>query len=570
MIQTESRYFDQPILPGARPRRVTAARVIAAFALAAWGISMPALAAAPSNPFGLLFAAGPGLAIATALAIIAFAWAVSRGSITDVVLAILVYITVVRLPVVVLTDVPIYSWTYKHLGVIDYIADNGVVANGVDIYSGWPGFFAAVAWFTSISGIAPVDFAHWFSFGYHLALAAAVYGLARAFGQSTRVALIAVFIVEAFNWVGQDYLSPQALAFLFAVVVLTLLLRSREHPSAGWFAIALFAAITVTHQLTPYWLIGIAVVLGVTGHIRPRYVGVIFIGIAVAHLLVNLEALSGHVLFSGVDPVNNAQAQKLGESSAGHTLSLLSDRLVSAFLWAATGLTILVSVVRNRRITSTVWVATVLAFSSFMLLAGQNYGGEAVFRVFLYSLPGCALILAPVLAGLLNGSFRRLTAALVIVLVTGMLSLEAYYGAFYANLVQRADYDASVQLYTESPAPMTFLVPALGGAGRSTGDYVRFAQSQDTWEYALSEYENWQGSDLSTTRELNDLTGTLRGSGIPAAIIVTDQMKDFSQYNGIYPDGALDNLVENLRKSADWTPVTDTASVHMFTLNEEQ
>jgi hypothetical protein len=561
-----------PVRLRARPvlrRSITAPRVIVVLALLVWTLSLPALASAPTHPYGLLFAAGPGLTVATVLVIVGFVWSVWRRGVGDGALALAAYITIVRLPGTVLTAVPIYSWTYKHLGIVDYIMHHGSIASGVDIYSGWPGFFAGAAWFSTISGIAPVDFAHWFTFGYHLVLAAAIFGLARAFGQSARVALVAAFIAEAANWVAQDYFSPQALGFLFAVVLLTLLLRSRQYPVAGWLTVPLFTAITVSHQLTPYWLIGIAIVLGITGHIRPRYIGAIFAAIALGYLALNLDALHGQQLLSSFNPVGNAQTVSTGGSSPGHDFSLLADRIVSLLLWAATGLVVLVSIIRNRRITSGIWVTAVLSFSSFVLFAGENYGGEAVFRVFLYSIPGCSLILAPVLTSLFQRGWRTLVPALLIMLITGVASLEAYFGGWYTNLVTENAYQTSVALERESAAPTTFVVPAPGAVGRATQDYVRLARAEPAFEYSLTDWNGWRGETLSTPRLLDQLTSDLRGTGVPADFILTKQMVDYSDYYGLYPPGALQRLLEQLRASKQWVPITDTADVHIFRLKEE-
>ena len=549
-----------------RRRVLTRPRILVAVALTLWLLNLPALSAAPTHPFGLLFAAGPWFAIATGLVIAGFIVAVRRGALVDMVVTLAAYIVIVRVPVSALTEVPIYSWTYKHLGVIDYLANNGAVANGVDIYSGWPGFFAAVAWFTSLSGIAPIDFAHWFTVGYHFAVALAVYALARAFGQVTRTALVAAFIAELVNWVGQDYLAPQSLAFLLAIVVLALLVRSRQYPVAGWLSLPLFAAITVSHQLTPFWLLGIAIVLGITGHIRPRFIGAAFGVVALGHLVLNLSAVGNQSLLTGLDPVANALGRDTGGGSPGHDFSSFADHAVSLGLWGAAALVIVVSVIRNRRILGPVWMAGVLAFSAFVLLAGQNYGGEAVFRVFLYSIPGCAILLAPPLIALLTRSHRTFIAGLVVVMLMGLGALEAYYGGWFANLITKSDYETSARLYETAPVPTTFILAAPGGAGRSTDAYVPLARAQRQFEYSLTDWKDWRGNPLTTSRMFNNLTRDLLGAPTPSTIILSKQIENYSDYYGLYPPGALNRLLDQLRSSEHWEPVEDNDSIHVFRL----
>ena len=57
---------------------------------------------------------------------------------------------------------PRYAWTYKHIGVVQYINLHGALDASIDIYHNWPGFFALAAWFGRIAGInTPLAYAAW-------------------------------------------------------------------------------------------------------------------------------------------------------------------------------------------------------------------------------------------------------------------------------------------------------------------------------------------------------------------------------------------------------------------------
>ncbi len=558
----------RPVAPARRGNQITASRVLLVMALATWVAALPSLAAADSHPFGLLFAAGPWFTIATALAIAAFVVALRASRTSDLVASLVGLIAIVRLPATLLTEVPIYSWTYKHLGVVDYVASNGSVAAGVDIYAGWPGFFAAVAWFTEVSGVSALSFAHWYIFVYHLLLSAAIFALARAFGYSSRVSLVAVFVAQLVNWVGQDYFAPQSFGFLLAVVFLALILHSRTWPVAGWLAVPLFAAITVSHQLTPYWLIGIALVLGLTRQIRPRYLGLLLAVIAVGHLLLNLDTLGQNQLLTDFDPLGNTQSQRPGESSDAHGFAAFSGRAASLALWGGAAIAFVAGWMRNRRLHPQLFVGGVLAFSAFALFFGQNYGGEAVFRVFLYSIPGCALLVAPhVHAALTARSRVTVGAGVAVVMATALFGLQASFGPWFANLVRGQDYRTADQLYDAYSAPAYFVTPAEGGVGRHTGEYVDFARGDPSFDIALGTWPEWQGEPFTTTQRVDELTEALVDTGAPATITITQQMRDRIRYYGIYPEGAVDRFVEQLRASGQWTPIVDEATIQVFRLD---
>ena len=69
-------------------------------------------------------------------------------------------------------------------------------------------------------------------------------------------------------------------------------------------------------------------------------------------------------------------------------------RILSAFLW----LLALVCAFRRSRSGNSVLVPLGLFFAPFLIIFGQEYGGEAIYRVFLFSLPWAACLAAVALA----------------------------------------------------------------------------------------------------------------------------------------------------------------------------
>jgi GT2 family glycosyltransferase len=122
-----------------------------------------------------------------------------------------------------------YSWAWKHIGVIDYIAHNGIDFNlgGVlGAYQAWPGFFALNSFFTTAAGQgSALGYASWALPVNDLLWLGPIILIARAFTSDWRFIWTAAWLFELGNWVGQDYFSPQAFAFFLYLTVIAVCLR---------------------------------------------------------------------------------------------------------------------------------------------------------------------------------------------------------------------------------------------------------------------------------------------------------------------------------------------------------
>lgn len=532
---------------------------------------LPTMRHASDSPFGLVAADGGASAAAMCGAIAAFVVSMRAHRELGAVLSVVVVVLVLRLPTVLATEVPVYSWTYKHLGVVDHLMQTGQAETGVDIYAGWPGFFAVAAAFATLTGVAPITVAHVFILLIQLAMLPAMFALFRAAGRTHRVAIVGMMFAALANWVGQDYFAPQSVAFLLAIVVLTLLLSSRRRPVLGWLSVPIFAAIVVTHQLTPYWLVAVTLALGVLGRIRPRGLGLVFGAIAFCWLMLNLDALSGHTLVGAADPVANAQPITAGAGSPGQTLTALLARGLSAvvigvaLLGAAMGL-------RRRRRRGAALTGLVLAFTSVALLFGQSYGGEAIYRVYLYAIPGCALLAAPLIERALRrraprGRLLPRLAGPVAILVgcgAGMTTLQVVDGAWFSNLVDADAVRIAQTAYADVPDDLMLLSPVDAGPGRMTADYVRFARADQLYDLSLAAWPGWLGQDFEGEAWRDELDGAVLFLDRPTYLVVTAQMFRAADYGGLFPPGALDRFRAAVDADPAWVVVSATSAATLY------
>ncbi len=224
---------------GGVPRFAVAHAALLTVALLLWGVSLAEADLSRMAGIGLLNAMPATYFVAFGLLLVGFAVAVTRDQLPRKLLwlYLLALILVIHGTTALLYDEPRYAWTYKHLGVIDLIANSGSVDREVDIYNNWPGFFALNAWLSSVTGLASIAYAGWAQLFFNLANVAAVRFAVRGLTRDERLLWTATWLFVLGNWVGQDYLAPQAFGFLLSLVILGLCLRCSpavKQPRRRW------------------------------------------------------------------------------------------------------------------------------------------------------------------------------------------------------------------------------------------------------------------------------------------------------------------------------------------------
>jgi hypothetical protein len=398
---------------------------------------------------------------------------------------------------------PRYAWLYKHVGVVQYIATHGHLLFNVDIYQDWPGFFALVAWFDRIAGISsPLAVAAWAQLFFNL-LNCLVFGFAtRALPLTWRERWLAIIFFEGANWVAQDYFSPQAASFVVSLGVLAIALHwcqadavpsrlkalggrlhgvssilpdhhrlvrvtaDAERPEEGSYArgaliaiVVVFTALVIMHELSPY-VIGIQIgLLTVVGKVRPRWLAPLLLAVAVAYLVPHFEFVNhtyGLLRSIGNFFSNARPPAALGlHLSHDQLLIAYAARLLSVIVWVLA----LVGIWRRLRAGRPVLTLAALAFSPFLLLGFQPYGGEAILRVQLFSLPWSACLAASALSPQPIGTrnVRWLLSPVALLLIIALF-LPAYFGSDSLNTVSADEIAASVYLYSHArPGTVLFL-----------------------------------------------------------------------------------------------------------------
>jgi hypothetical protein len=552
------------------PNRRYGPGLLLLIALGIWWPAIELMRGEIAGQYGLLATKGGLLLLVSALvALLAFVWALAIDSTRYSVLAIVVVTVIGRVTATILTEMPIYVWTYKHIGIVNFMIEDHFSPH-VQIYGDWPGFFSGMAWFSTVSGLDPLTVAHWFAPISTAVIALLVGVLVVSAGYGRRASLIAAMLAVILNWTGQDYYSPQASGLILALSILSLLLYSKKAPLAGYLSIPVFAVLVVTHQLTPFWLVIVEVGLVVFNQMRPRWLLLVHVAILAVYVGPRLERTATFNFFSGFNPVKNSTVVTEGRGSAGRDFTVLLERGLFVGLWLLAAVCFIVIWRRY----GAPWGLGIAAFSSVVILAGQDYGGEGIIRVYLYSIAGCAILVAIVLARIfeLDNSWRKAVGCLVstaFILAAGAVGLQGYYGGWSYVTVSKSQVELSRELPASSDGHFVIgtLAQPVGWPEGATADSVRLRLVDPAYDAVMNGVRpSFLHKDIATSWDVDRIEKTLPKMGRAHTIyfILPRQADAYGQYLGWFPPTFVPSLMELLSERPKWSKVVDDGETVIF------
>lgn len=463
----------------------------------------------------------------------------------------------------VLEGEPRFPVTYVHAGFAEAIMRTGETLTLLDARFSWPGFFALFGYLSEAAGLdSTMPLAVWFPFVIKVLWLAAMWVVLRRLVRDTAVCWLALWIFQLVEWSGQSYYSPQAMGFftyLVCVAVLVVAMDPKSRPGPGGrtalaVVVVSFAALVVSHQLTPFMAIAAAGLLGVLGLTRARSLWLFFSVLFVVWFMWGTtDYWVGHIhgLLGETGQVGGNLDDNVGERLQGNPAHqrIISVRMAMSALTAGlAGLGVVVA--WRRRILDA--RAVVLAVAPAGTLALQSYGGEGLIRVFLFMLPllagGAALFLlsprrAPRLAS------AALTVLLV-VLIPG--ALLAKYGSESFESVSPSERRAAAWVHER--AQPGELVVSIAPAGylreRGVGE-LDFAPALD----------RFQTGDLANVRALVEEHG---GRGF--LVLSKGQYAYGNMVSGL-PKGWQNQLLAELRTAPDFALVYREGSTRVYVVD---
>ncbi|MGW5469672.1 lipopolysaccharide biosynthesis protein [Streptomyces chartreusis] len=370
---------------------------------------------------GLISVLPPPTLLGAALLAVTFASLLWLGREHRALLLITLLATVVSLhalPALIETE-PRFATAWQHLGFLDYIDRTGSAVPDLDARWSWPGFFAVAAFTAKACGVIdPAELIRWWPLTMQLLYLVPMFLLVRHMRASWRAKWTGIWVFVLSGWVGQDYFSPQGFTYLLYLVFAAVLLVWFRAPRVIWtkrrpgeleveptdrrqravllmVVIGLFAASVPAHQLTPFVMLGVLTALVLVGRSELRGLPILFGVMVTVWIGFMAEPYwSGHFdeLFGGVggvgSNVSSSVSGRIEGGSSTHKLVLYVRVLLAGgvMAFACWGWW------RRRFHHYRERSLLVLTFVPFLGFGMQSYGGEMALRVFMFALPGAALL----------------------------------------------------------------------------------------------------------------------------------------------------------------------------------
>ncbi|NUT33977.1 MAG: hypothetical protein HOV79_12975 [Hamadaea sp.] len=556
----------------------------------AWVLALIQADLADVDDFGLLSAMPPAYFAALTICVLGFVWEVSRRSprAWAAVGHTVLLLAIMHATVPALLAEPEYAWTYKHLGVIDLIASGRPMDNAYDVYQQWPAFFALVAQLTETAGVSALRIASWAPVFFGLINLLPAYAIFRTLSTDRRVPYLAAFVFSAVNWVAQDYLAPQAFAYTLSLGALLVLLRwLRRDPAPAkeigprflrrlwaWAQTGMgplpytssraktlslvtlyvvYAAIVVSHQLSPYLIAISATALVAFRLVQTVQILPIFGVIAILQLIPRYRLVESWGLFDGFNLFANAQplAPTQGEVSAGRTFSVMAIQVLALSIW----LVATIVVIANRKRLGPLAVPAALAAGPFAILVGNSYGGEAVFRIFLFSSPWCAYLIT---VGLLRLRMRAgwgIGLAVPTLVLATLVAVQGEHGQLQVNAFTSDEVRAAQYLYANVPDGAAIVMAGANYPDRIGARYTDVLGAVGTTDTLLptgdSEGAVVLGEAMDET-DLDAINSYFDQYSMPAFLVVSKSQAHAAAYFGYYRPDRLDKLRALLDGSPKW------------------
>ncbi|MFI9558685.1 glycosyltransferase family 2 protein [Nonomuraea endophytica] len=400
-----------------------------------------------------------------------------------------------------------YPWAWKHVSVIDYLIRHGATdpaAGSLSAYHQWPGFFSFFALMTEAAGLEnALDIAKWGPLVFNVATLLPLLLLFRTVTRNRQLIWGGIWVYFSCSWVGQDYFSPQATTLVLYLIVLAVVVRRfRRGPiRAGddphglaaepppmtttyarltWTLLLIIpiAAIASSHQLTPLMLVATLGLLFILR--RYRNFGILMVsatlaaGWAVGIAWQVLESKINFIVGSLGDAGGNLDAGlvALGDVAPGQVIVAYADRALSVGLWL---LAIGGAILRRQWLRRPGLPLLMIGLAPLVFFAAGSYGGEILFRVYLFTLPMTAFLAAAVFLPS-KRAFVRLAVLPVVLLLMVAGFFFGNYGKEQGNYFTLDEVELVKELHRIAPVNSLIVAPTFFLPG-AYDQYERFDQS---------------------------------------------------------------------------------------------
>ena len=524
-------------------------------ALILWSISLKSVDVQQMNDLGLVSVLPVSIIVALIIMMVSFCLALHRSQIrTPILLLHLVLLVFMLYGITVFVEeVPNFGVVYRHTGYVEYIMRTGTVAPTLDTYFNWPSFFILSAFVTKVAGYqSDLSFIVWASVFFNLIFLVPIYVIFTSATTDKRLIWLGLWFFALTNWIEQDSFLPQSLNFFLYLVIIAILLKwfkatpkvrifrrkliasrlgrfsrlstrlyewytvpdtlhtkssSRQRVALIIILIAIFALSVSSHPLTPFFVLVSVAVLMIFRRCTPLWLAILMAIMNAAWIFFMARAfLAGHTsmvtgdFFHLGSAITSNVTSRAAQGSVEHTFVARIRIVMTLVIW---GLAFLGGV-RRWRAGYHDLTYILLIIPLFPILVIQQYGGEMLLRIYLFTLPpmvffAAAFFYTPSTGRASSGKFSWATAAIgrassskfswatVAIAGVSIMLLCGFLFTRYGN--ERADYKTQAELtgvhylYSKAP-PRSLLLEAWDGTPWMFQDYEKY--DTDTLSTLLS------------------------------------------------------------------------------------
>ena len=592
-----------------RGARVASLCVLTVVAVALYLIRLGSIDLDAMTGFGLISVLPVSTLLGVALLVVGYmgALSLSRPCVWLLCAQLVLLVLMLHGIAALLKSEPRFPISWVHAGFVEFIDRTGTTAPVLDARWSWPGFFGLAAFWVgsgemsalhTILIVTPVV--------QNLLYLVALGLLMSALRAPWQAKWLAALFFCLLNWVGQDYFSPQGWTFLLYLLFVGLLvmwfrtpdITSRDVPRLvrrgsrlwRWFwgtasrgelpprraglaervvvfavVVGLFAAATVSHQLTPFAMIVSAAGLIVARRSTLTGLPVLLVVILLAWISYMTQAYwAGNLndVMSGVGNVSGTVssnvADRAGQGNADRQWVVLARMLTTMLVFLIAG----VGLFRRRRRGIEDRVLLVLTVAPASLALMQSYGGEMALRVYLFALaPACVLV---ALALFPCPATRPSILARCVACACALVMLFAFFVTRYGN-----------EAFERIP---TGAVDAVGTVYDDTSDSVKFLYVTAVPELSSTPFMPLGYRDVERVHWMNtmapidptDVSGvlqTLRDQGPGTYLITTRSQEGYIVFGQGYPTDWGERFRHALADTPGVRVVVENPDASIYTLD---
>lgn len=421
----------------------------------AWAYSM--IKSSPDmGDFGLVHSLSPSYFISIALLLSSFILALWKKQNKTVFFAIILVLNIILfLTPSIIEGTARFRFSYKVYGFAEYIIRNGYFNPNAIWYHDWPGSFLFVSMLSNI--IKPNDdflFLMYFPFIIQILYFFPLYIFLKSLFQDDKKIWIAIWIFYIINYINQDYMSPQAFAYLYYLIMLSIIVRLANigvvdigknfdnNIPYKFVGVILISGLTITHMMTPMIIVSIIIFTAlfnrssITKKNLFKFTLVLSIIMAAWVIYGAYIYLDWHLFDFITNTFNvdifsqNIQQRVSGSYAHLIVTSLMIGTTLISGVFALIG--IILSFYRKDKISKTnIRLFTMII--AIMILAKSPYGGEMIMRIFLFMLPFLSFFIAQIFIP------KAKIILIIFLIIMTPLNLITHYGNENYDYVSKAE-----------------------------------------------------------------------------------------------------------------------------------